>query len=407
MTKKLIKAVLAATLLLNASACMPKKTDLKEPNANRGTEYDYDFVDYLDIKAYGPDGEGIIEITARDYTVTDFASEQEYIKVKNLMDDLNLYYIQGEENKRSNLSVSKTEALSNGDIIEIGVNEKTWKGSTDLNINLETYEFVVETLTDGQEIDLINNESVIIYGLEGTNNVYALKTPKTATLPKEIEDHIEYIVSTNETNLVEDVSIVNFTCTMDEEFLQNPENPYYNIDIYLKKHGYDYMSSGQTVLDKVVKPLDFSQATSNAIGDYMTARFVGEKVSTWSREYTIDRVGNIQQDKKAEGLDKYSYVVTFHGVSEEGLEDQFYGTLYLWEINNEVILNDFSGFTYAMGNNIIKEPLNDNHEILAQYYYTEEELAQQETGAAEGEETAVDEEGGEGESVEPRSTPEG
>ena len=38
---------------------------------------------------------------------------------------------------------------------------------------------------------------------------------------------------------------------------------------------------------------------------------------------------------------------------------------------------------------------------------TEEELAKQETEAAEGEETAVDEEGGEGESVEPRSTPEG
>lgn len=404
--RKIFKTILTVALLLGASGCKPKNTEPEEPNAHRGTDYDYDFIDYLDIKAYGPDGKGIIEITAKDYTAADFYSEQEYIDVKTLMDDLNLYYIQGEENKRSNLSVSKVDGLSNGDIVEIGVNTKTWKGSTDLNINLEPYEFVVDTLTEGQEIDLTNNESVIIYGLEGTNNVFALKTPKTATLPKEIEDHIEYIVSTSETNLVEDVSIVNYTCTMDEEFLMNPDNPYYNIDIYLKKHGYDYTSSGQTVLDKIVKPLDFTQTTSNAIGDYLAARFVGEKASTWSREYTIDRIGNIQQDVNAEGIDKFAYTVTFHGVSEEGLEDQFYATMYLWEINTELNLTDFSGFTYAMGRNIIKEPLNENYEVLAQYYYTEEELAQQEAEAAEGEEGQDGEEGGEAD-AEATATPEG
>lgn len=375
MFRKALSIISVIGIILGVVGCKPKEPE--EPNAKRPTDYEYDFVDYLDIKAYGPDGQGIIEITPRNYSASDFYTEQEFIKVKSLMDQLNLTYIQGEENKQSNLYVSKTEGLNNGDVIEIGIDEKKWKGTTDLDINLSMYEFVVSSLTEGQKLDLFNNESVIIYGLADTNAVYAQKTPKTATLPKEIEDHIEYSVSTSETNLVPDVSIVNITATMDEEFLKNPVNPYYNIDIYLKKHGYDYVSSGQTVLDEVIEPLNFTQSTSNAIGEYLTAKYTGEKAATWSKDFTIDRIGNIQRQIGAEGLDKYQYLVTFHGVSDDGSEDQFYATMNLWEIANELIETEFSGFTYAMGSNIIKEPMNDNYEILAQYFYTDEEIAEQ------------------------------
>ena len=383
-----VAAIAAFVMLFGNSGCKAKEP--QEPNAKRPTEFEYDFVDYLDIKAYGPDGQGIIEITPRNYSASDFYSEQEFISVKSLMDQLNLTYIQGEENKQSNLYVSKTDGLSNGDVIEIGIDDKKWKGEPDLDINLNPYEFVVSSLTEGQKIDLFNNESVIIYGLKDTNTVYAHKTPKTATLPKEIEDHIEYTVSTSETNLVPDVSIVNITATMDEEFLHNPENPYYNIDIYLKKHGYDYVSNGQTVLDAVVEPLNFTQATSNAIGDYLTAKYVGKKASTWSKDFTIDRLGNIQRMIDAEGIDQYEYLVTFHGIGEDGSEDQFYATMKLWEIGNELIETEFSGFTYAMGSNIIKAPMNESYEILAQYFYTEEELAEQAEGAEEPTESETD-----------------
>ena len=386
--KRMIKTFLAIGMILGSIGCSKKPEEPQEPNANRGKDYDYDFIDYIDIKAYGPEGKGILEVTPKNYTAADFYSEQEYIAVKSLMDELNLVYLQGEENHKSNLLLSKTEDLVNGDIVEVSIDTKRWKGDPKVNINLEPYEFVVETLTDGQEIDLIANESVIMYGLDGTTQVFALKTPKTATLPKEIEDHIEYDVSTSETELKENVSIINYSCTMDEEFLMNPDNPYYNIDIYLKKHGYDYTATGQTVLDQIIKPLDFSQSTANALGDYLASRFVGEKASTWSREYTIDRVGNVQQDTTSDGIDKFHYIVTFHGVSDGDFEDQFYASMYIWEVNKELIVTEFSGFTYAMGSNIIKEPVSDKHEILAQYFYTEEELAQQqeEAEAAEGEE---------------------
>ena len=317
------------------------------------------------------------------------------------MDSLSLFYIQGEDNRKSNLTLSKFEDLSNGDIVEVGIDTKRFKGELGIDINTETYEFVVEDLTDGQTIDLFNDESVIIYGLEGTNMVFAHKTPKTATLPKEIEEHIEYNVSTSDTELVPLVTIVNIEATMDEEFLNNPAEHYYNIDIYLKKHGYDYVSKGQTVLDQVISPLEFTQATANALGDYLTARFVGEKAATWSREYIIDRIGNVQQIIGASDMDQFQYAVTFHGVSEDGAyEEQFYATMYLWEIAGELNLNEFSGFTYAFGGNAIKEPMNSNYEILAQYYYTEEELAAQEVEAGE-EEDGVEAEAGEEASEEP------
>lgn len=381
---KTITGFLAIAMLLGTAGCSFNKTGVPaEPNANRGTDYEYDFIDYLDIKAYGPEGKGILEVTPKNYKATDFYSEQEYIAVKSLMDELNLIYLQGEENRNSNLLLSKSENLVNGDIVELSIDTKRWKGETNLDINLEPYEFVVDALTEGQKIDLIADESVIMYGLEGTNQVYALKTPKTSTLPKEIEDHIKYTVSTSETELQEKVSIINYSCTMDEEFLNDPKTSYHNIDIYLKKHGYDYTAVGQTVVDQIVKPLDFTQATANALGDYLKSRFTGETASTWSREYTIDRIGNIQQDINAEGMDKYHYTVTFHGVSEDNYEDQFYASMYIWEVNKELIVTDFSGFTYAMGSNVIKEPIGEQYEILAQYYYTEDEQAQQDAELSE------------------------
>ena len=387
--KKLLKTILAATMILGMVGCGSRNKEPAEPNANRKTEgYDYDFIDYIDIKAYGPDGKGILEVTPKNYTAADFRSEQEYIAIKKLMDELNLSYIQGVENKKSNIYISNVTNLSNGDVIQVGITEK-WKGSTDLNINLNTYDFVVDTLTEGQDIDLFNDESVIVYGLKDTNQVFAQKTPKTATLPKEIEDHIQYQVSTTETNLVENVSIVNITATMDEEFLTNPDNPYYNIDIYLKKHGYDFVSQTQTVVDKVITPLEFTQGIINAIGDYLTVTFVGQPAETWARSFTIDRIGNIQQLKEVSGYDAFQYLVTFHGVSEDGVEGEFLATMYLWEVGGELILTDFSGFTAARVVDIIREnPYNEDYQILGQYFYTEEELAQkqaEEEAKAEGE----------------------
>ena len=377
MTKfsRCISGLLAAGMILNTAGCS-KKPQEYVPNGNRSAEHSYDFVDFIDIKAYGPDGKGIMEVTPREYTVADFDTEQEYIAIKNLMDDLNLVYRQGEDNRKSNIMISKTEDLKNGDIVQIGIDTRKWNKDAGIDINLEAYDFVVDQLTVGSSIDLFNDESVIVYGLSGTNNVFTLKTPKTATFPKEIEDNIVYSVATEEKNLVPGVSIANISATMEESFLMNPDNPYYNIDIYLKKHGYDYVSKTQTVLDQVIEPIRFGENINASVEDYLTQQFVGKTVETWSRSYVIDRIGNIQQQKNREGIDRYNYTVTFHAVSaneEETYEDAFRNTMYLWIIGNQIVMTEVTPFTLANEISVIENPVNDDMDVLAQFYYAQED----------------------------------
>ena len=72
--KKSISLLAVSSILMGASGCVKKE---HEPNEKRGTDYVYDFVDYVNINAYGPDGEGIIEVSPKSYTTYDFDSEND------------------------------------------------------------------------------------------------------------------------------------------------------------------------------------------------------------------------------------------------------------------------------------------------------------------------------------------
>ena len=58
--RKALVTMTALTMLFGAAGCK-KTSESSAPNENRSTNHEYDFVDYIDIKAYGPDGKELLK----------------------------------------------------------------------------------------------------------------------------------------------------------------------------------------------------------------------------------------------------------------------------------------------------------------------------------------------------------
>ena len=111
-------AVMISMLML--SGCKRKKI----PNENRGTNYKYDFMDFVDVTTFGEDGDGYIEIKTKDIDVKDFENEEEYVNVKLDLDNMDLNYNPALTANNGVIKLSKTEKLVNGEVIKIRINYK-------------------------------------------------------------------------------------------------------------------------------------------------------------------------------------------------------------------------------------------------------------------------------------------
>ena len=79
--RKIFAVFLILTGTMGLSGCL-RQQKRKEPNEGRGTDYAYDFVDFINITTYGDNGDGYIEITQKYIDVYDFANEKDYSAVK-------------------------------------------------------------------------------------------------------------------------------------------------------------------------------------------------------------------------------------------------------------------------------------------------------------------------------------
>ena len=313
--KKFLIFIFSVALLL--SGCGRSK----EPNAKRGTKYEFDIVDFIEIETFGQDGNGYIEVTPKEITAQDFYSDEEYIKVKKDLDAINPYCIPG---SNSTIQMSKYNGLSNGEIVVM-----TFKHSGELSsdMNIEPYEYVVNDLTPAEELDLFSEEAVTFFATE-KGQLYA-KTKK-GYLPDELVNNLNYIISTNDA-LEANKSVLSIEATMNSKFLE--ENKYYDMGVYLAKNGYTAKLNAERVLKLVVSPDDISTLNSTSVENAL-----------YEALYELEgdnllKVNCVQQTARQETNEPYTYLVIYC-IDNDGTTEYMRRNVEIYNVEGEVAIEN-------------------------------------------------------------------
>ena len=318
--KKLFKALIVLTLMITVTGC-----GKREPNSRRRDNYTFDFVDYIDIIAYGESGDGYIEIRTKDISVKDFSSEEDYINVKSDLDTLNLNYLQGRNQPSgSSLIVSKSTGLSNGDMIQIGIKSRKELKS---DMNTETYDYVVENLQESTPIDLFDSKFVTFYAREDGKFGFHIKDDMN--LPAELISNLRYSITTDD-KLEVDKTIMHITAGMDEEFLKT--NEYYNINVFLAKHNLKSEIEADKVLQYITSPIEIGSANSSMIEASLNKEI-------YKYETSLAKVCNLQQLSRQKVSEPYSYIVVYYN-DNLGQREYWRRMVNIVLVDDEYIVNN-------------------------------------------------------------------
>ena len=340
------------------SGCKKKPKEV-DPNADRPTNFTYDFVDFLNVKLYGSEGTGFLEITPKEFNVDNFSSEQEYIKVKRAIDSLSLYCIPGDQDTQSYLYIDKPEGLSNGDLVTIGIKDSYTGDLSEASLNTSPYIFTINGLTEPKQINLFDETSVYFYGLANTGEVNVIKHTG-GNIPKEILDNIEYDIVPDETPLKAGKTVLRISATLNNDFLTQGEIPYYTTSIYLGKNKYAADLETEKVLMNVSSPIDFEKANKRKIAEKLF-----EEISLTEGGEGIMQVGSIQQIDSEEGsFDPYTYTVIFSAMGSEKTTKR--ATVRMVEADGDIQVLSVENIQ-KVTETALTEPLKDM-KILMNYY---------------------------------------
>lgn len=306
MLKKLTKAVLCMAVLCSLTGCFGKKDKKSTLNADRGTDYTCDFVQYLDAEIYGSEGHGFLEIKPKDIQVSDFKSEKEFIAVKKTLASLKPYYDPDAPNKDSNLLVSKGTDLSNGDVVTIGISEDFDGNTNGLKMNLEPYEFKISGLEKAKSLDLFDSTSVSFLALDdGTNTIYPVKI-YDGKIPNDILSQITYSAATEDEIPVAGKSLISVSAKIDPLIDENGNPEPTTLATWLGKKGYLAKTEDEKVLREIASPISFT-AENQAKASSILYRALKKA------DDSIISVATIQQLFASEGsYDPYAYTVTYY-----------------------------------------------------------------------------------------------
>lgn len=299
---KILICFLVLFMGLGTLAGCQKEPESTNINDLRDRSHKYDITQFVDLKLYGSEGKGFMEITPANITVDDFESEEEYIAVKKAVDMLKLYCIPGNETHESNLIVRPKEGLSNGDVVIIGVKDGISAEELGIDIGLDPFQLEVAGLGDPAELNFFDPINVEFWGLEGTNELHFEKQ-LTHNLPEEVMEYLEYSVKMDTPTAEEGRSILSVHAELNKDFLNKADNPYYTTDIYLGKMGFSAKTDSEIVLRNVAHPMDLSQEDTRLLG---LALLEAAKNSETGKD--INNVASIQQESEPE--DPYQYLIT-------------------------------------------------------------------------------------------------
>lgn len=274
--------IVLATLLVIMSGCKKKEV-----------HYDYDYMNYIEVTTLGSNGYGIVQVDIKDFSLNDFRSEADYIEFKKLMPTI-----------LSNMYVSKSTGLSNGDEIEIGINETfTYTGS--LSINFEKRNVVISGLAEPRSLDLFSSDVTVFYGLEGTSEVYYF-FPASSPLSEEAKEHLHFDITLDEDVVKKDKTVMNIVTSVDTYITEL--NPLYtSASNYLVANGFLPRTEGESTLKKVVKDSEFTSMSDSEVKKQLEAKMdfeVGE-------EYELDQITTVQR------ITDYEYYVVANFIKED------------------------------------------------------------------------------------------
>ena len=353
--KSLLSRCLCGLMLLTVTGCSGDK----DPNADRCTDKQYDFVDYMDIEVFGGDGNGYLQITPKNINVNDFDSEQEYIAVKKLLDEMDLTSIPDGHASRY-LKISQSSELSSGDEVVIKIRDAK-EENLSVDMCIHPYTYVVPTLEESENIDLFDSNIVTFYGLSGTSELgYIINN--NSGLNEEITSNLVYEMSCKDKELIKDETILEVTVDIDSDYLNDPDSLYHSLDVYLAKLGKKAETSKSKVLTNIAVPVELKTYTASEISS-----FLFDSLNSLESENgrTLIQIGSIQKLNTQGKNDPYSFVIVYQ--TEEAGENKVYtANVRMCDLNGELVLVNLERGS-RVDAKYLTESLN-NHELLDIYY---------------------------------------
>ena len=370
-----IAALASAVMLALGTAGCKGGENAPVLNANRGTDYEYDFINYINVSLFGNDGEGFIEVEPKDIKASDFESEDDYIALKKLFDEIDLTYKpasgDSEEVVSENFTVSPVSGLSNGDIITFTISSEI-VNETGVSVNLEPYQYQISELGTQTELDLFDDSNVVFYGLEGSQDVYPAIL-ESGKIPEELRENIVYDISTDGAGELEvDKTILTISASLSQEFLSESDVEYRNLAEYLMKHGYQGVTEKEKVLQTIAPPTDFNSISNKKNLASSLNKALQAEVSDSEK---ITSLVNIQQPNGAIGdpeeatTDRYTYYVLFNTRDEDTGETRLRAAqVRMVEVAEEMQILSVSSVSEAQ-EQYATEPLS-NYTIVYQFEAT-------------------------------------
>ena len=342
--KNIIKILICIITALSCVSC--RRT--YAPNERRGTNYTYDFMDFIDITVYGQDGSGIMEISPVDIELHDFETEDEYIRVKKDLSLINARLVQGQSSD-TKIKVSRSTGLSNGDVVRISVGLKKSELNSDMNI--EPYEYVIDGLHDLAPIDLFAEDFVSFYATEDGSLYAHIKDPKR--YPEELTGNLRYRISVTD-GVEPGRSVLSITVGMNEQYLK--DSGYGTMDVFMIKHGFAAETTNDRVLEKLVHPIDFNASSSFAV-----ERALYNAIYEYEGDNLV-KICNLQQTPRQKVSEPYCYMVVF-SVDEDGTQRYFRRQIKMVYVDSEYVVIE-SGERESISEEYVYKPFTEANMIM-------------------------------------------
>ena len=319
--KRLLKIFFIALLLVSITGCKMKtqKGDKTDPNyvINKGRDasgYKYDWIDFIEYTIYGSNGTAYIEVSPRNLKSSDFQSDEDFIKVQSVINNLNLNYSPNLQDINSRLSVSPGSNLSSGDVVTFSL---TTSIDSSLNIYTEEYEIRVPELDDCKTIDLFSNDLVTFYGVSGGNSldVGYLISNDTIDYPEELLANLTYSISLKNVSSIEkDKTVVTVTAGLNSDFMK--ANGYKSITNYLNKIGYTIENTEkQIVLHEIATAINFTTVKKESVINALFTAVSNAEMQTDGKSI-LNQICTVQKLNK--DSDTHTYYVVYQDMNSDG-----------------------------------------------------------------------------------------
>lgn len=363
--KKINKILTSVVMMLSVISTTGCSSGEYQLNKERNTGYTFDIVDYLDFNVFGENGDGYLEITAKDISAQDFETDDDYIRVRKDLDTLNPYYVTNGDS--SGIKVSYVQyansdedgdvGLSNGDIVSIQFNLDDEEKYSD--INTENYEYKIENLEEELDtIDLFGEDFVTVYG-DQDGALHLNKEDNSYDFTK----YLNYVYQANTKELEANKTVVDLTVDLLDSF--KAENQYTDINEYLaKEYSLKTNDSGSVVLSSVATPVTFGNVLTTDL--YNTLFNAISKNTDSDKDPYVSTLISIQKTEREQASLPYECMVVYSTVTEN-VTEYWVKTVTIGMISDKLVIMELGNTSSVYSEERARGLLSDTNTIEVQF----------------------------------------